>query len=206
MYPELQSESNQITGIEDEPWSHRVKRRELLLDDVGGLMSTSTGIPSSFGGSLSCGAKGKRSERDREGKGTGRQVSSRSGTGKIGRPASASAKGERKSKAKPKQKSTNISASISLAKMPDQPTVMVSSTLKSSEFCGNDIDMLEEPIDLSGLQIPEMDDLGVPGDLGGQGEDIGSWLNIEDDGLQDYMGPLEIPMDDLTALDMNMII
>ncbi|KAK6147678.1 hypothetical protein DH2020_018590 [Rehmannia glutinosa] len=125
--------------------------------------------------------------------------------------ASASVKGERKSKAKPKQKTTHLSASVNgpLGKMPDQTKGMFSSTPKSSEISGSDIakdnmDMLEEPIDLSGLQLPEMDDLGVPDDLGGQGEDIGSWLNIEDDGLHDhdFMGGLGIPMDDLSDLNM----
>ncbi|KAI3443604.1 hypothetical protein Pfo_000269 [Paulownia fortunei] len=204
--------SEQITGKEDS-WSNRAKRRELLLDDVGGTISLAPGVPSGLGGSLSCSAKGKRSERDREGKGNSREVFSR--TTKISRPASTSVKGERKSKAKPKQKTTHLSASVNgpLGKMPDQAKGMFSSTLKSSEISGSDIgkdkndydvDMLEEPIDLSGLQLPEMDDLGVPDDLGGQGEDIGSWLNIEEDGLHDhdYMGGLGIPMDDLADLNM----
>ncbi|KAL3830004.1 hypothetical protein ACJIZ3_018806 [Penstemon smallii] len=196
-------------------WSNRVKRRELLLDDVGGTINSSPGVPSGLGGSLSRSAKGKRSERDREGKGNSREVLSRSGTTKISRPASATVKGERKSKAKPKQKNAHLSASVNgpLGNMPEQPKLMLSPTLRSSDISRSDIDkdkndysddVLEEPIDLSGLQLPEMDDLGVPDDLGGQGEDIGSWLNIEDEVLQDhdYMGGLEIPMDDLSDLNM----
>ncbi|KAK6120390.1 hypothetical protein DH2020_045870 [Rehmannia glutinosa] len=211
-FPSANLGSEQITGNEDS-WSNRMKRRELLLDDVGGTMSRAPGVPSGLGGSLSCSAKGKRSERDREGKGNSREVLSRSGTTKISRAASTSVKGERKSKAKPKQKTTHLSASVNgpLGKMPDQTKGMFSSTPKSSEISGSDIakdnmDMLEEPIDLSGLQLPEMDDLGVPDDLGGQGEDIGSWLNIEDDGLHDhdFMGGLGIPMDDLS--DLNMLV
>nr|GFC05897.1 hypothetical protein [Tanacetum cinerariifolium] len=64
-------------------------------------------------------------------------------------------------------------------------------------------DNLEEPFDLSPLQLPGMDDFGVGDDFGGQGEDFGSWLNIDDDVLQDedFMG-LEIPMDDLTDLNL----
>ncbi|XP_011093773.1 uncharacterized protein LOC105173644 isoform X2 [Sesamum indicum] len=206
-------DSGQNSGREDS-WSMRVKRRELLLDDVGGTISRAPGVPSGIGGSLSCSAKGKRSERDRDGKGNSREVLSRSGTTKISRPGPTSVKGERKSKAKPKQKITHLSTSDNgpVGKIPEQPKGMFSSTVKSSEISGSDsgkdkneydIDMLEEPIDLSGLQLPEMDDLGVADDLAGQGEDLGSWLNIEDDGLQDhdYMG-LEIPMDDLADLNM----
>ncbi|KAI3447171.1 hypothetical protein Pfo_003836 [Paulownia fortunei] len=208
----LGSEPN--TGKEDS-WSNRV-RRELLLDDVGGTISTSPGVPAGLDDSLSRSAKGKRSERDGEGKGNSRDVLSRSGNTKIGRPASATVKGERKSKAKPKQKTAHLSASVNgpLGKMSDQPKVMLSSTLKSSEINGSEIsndkndynlDMLEEPIDLSGLQLPEMDDLGVPNDLGGHGEDIGTWLNFDVDGLQDhdYMGGLGIPMDNLAELNMT---
>ncbi|XP_073278136.1 uncharacterized protein [Primulina huaijiensis] len=196
------------SGKEDS-WSNRVKRRELLLDEVG--VSTSPGSPSCLRGSLVCSAKGKRTERDREGKGNSREVVSRSGTAKIGRPASATVKGERKSKAKPKQKNVHLSASINglPGKMPEQTKGMLPSTLKSNDISGRDVsedkndynlDILEEPIDLSGLQLPDMD----PNDFGGQGEDIGSWLDIEDDGLHDhdYMGGLEIPMDDLANLNM----
>ncbi|KAL0308465.1 UNVERIFIED_CONTAM: hypothetical protein Sradi_5788800 [Sesamum radiatum] len=207
-------DSGQNSGREDS-WSIRVKRRELLLDDVGGTISRAPGVPSGIGGSLSCSAKGKRSERDRDGKGNSREVLSRSGTAKISRPGPTSVKGERKSKAKPKQKITHLSTSDNgpVGKIPEQQKGMFSSTVKSSEISGSDsgkdkneydMDMLEEPIDLSGLQLPEMDDLGVADDLAGQGEDLGSWLNIEDDGLQDhdYMG-LEIPMDDLADLNID---
>lgn len=207
--------SEQMNGKEDS-WSNRVKRRELLLDDVGGTISTAPGLPSGLGGSLTCNAKGKRSERDREGKGNNREVLSRNGNTKISRTASASIKGERKSKAKLKQKTTHLSASVNgpLGKMPDQAKGMVSSTLKSSEISGSgigkdkidyDMDMLEEPIDLSGLQLPEMDDLGAADDLGGKGEDFGSWLkNIDEEALHDhdFMGGLGIPMDDLDDLNM----
>ncbi|GFP79433.1 hypothetical protein PHJA_000086800 [Phtheirospermum japonicum] len=207
-FPSANLGSEKIIGYEDS-WN-RVKRRELSLDDVGGTSSRAPGVsPSGLGGSLPFSAKGKRSERDREGKGNSREVLSRSGTAKIGRPSSTSAKGERKSKAKPKQKTTHLSASVNgpLGKMADQAKGVFSSSLYSNEISGSDISKdkndhnmeLEEPIDLSGLQLPEMDDLGVPHDLGGQGEDIGSWLNIEEDGLHDhdYMGGLGIPMDDL---------
>ncbi|CAK9177122.1 unnamed protein product [Ilex paraguariensis] len=204
--------SEQIIGTED-TWSNR-KKKELLLDDVGGTIGTSPGAPSGIGSSLSSSAKGKRSERDREGKGNSREVLSRNGTTKIGRPTSGNVKGERKSKTKPKQKTTQLSVSVNglLGKISEQPKATITSMMKSSEMIASgsakdkddfSLDGLEDPIDLSNLQIPEMDVLGVPDDLDGQGQDLGSWLNIEDDGLQDhdFMG-LEIPMDDLSDLNM----
>ncbi|XP_071911147.1 uncharacterized protein [Coffea arabica] len=204
--------SEQISGKE-ETWSNRVKKKELSLDDVGGgAIAMSPAVTPGIGSSFSSGTKGKRSERDREGKGSSREVISRSGTTKTGRPTSA--KGERKSKTKPKQKTAQLSASVNglLGKMSEKPKVTVPSTQKTSNTSSsgmvkdkNDygLDELEDPIDLSGLQIPEMDDLGVADDFGGQGQDIGSWLNIDDDALQDhdFMG-LEIPMDDLSELNM----
>ncbi|XP_028074315.1 uncharacterized protein LOC114276688 isoform X2 [Camellia sinensis] len=209
--------SEQTIGKEDS-WSNKVKKRELLLDDVGGTIGSST-APSGIGSSLSSSAKGKRSERDREGKGNNREVSSRNGTTKIGRPTSGNVKGERKSKTKPKQKTTQLSASVNglLGKLPEQPKATLSSGPKSNEMTTSGsvkekdefgLDGLDdhEPIDLSHLQLPGMDVLGVPDDLGGQGTDIGSWLNIDDDGLQDHddFDGLEIPMDDLA--DLNMIV
>lgn len=193
----------------EETWSSRVKKKELLLDDVGGgANGTSSGGASGIGSSFMSGAKGKRSERDREGKGGNREVVSRGGTTKLGRPVSANVKGERKSKTKPKQKTTQLSASVNglVGKMSEKHKGTLPSAPKSSDTSTSGVakdkkdyslDDLEDPIDLSGLQLPEMDDLG------GQGQDIGSWLNIDDDGLQDhdFMG-LEIPMDDLADLNM----
>ncbi|XP_047319857.1 uncharacterized protein LOC124923904 isoform X2 [Impatiens glandulifera] len=164
----------------EETWSNGVKKRELVLDDVKGGMSVSLGME----GSLSSNAKGKRSERDRDREGISRV---------FGRPTTSndnnksSNKGEqRKTKTKPKQKSTQLSAS---SKMSNNNIL--------DDF---NLDILDD------LPIPEMDVLGgVPDDLGGQGHDFASWLNIDDDALQDhdnYMG-LEIPMDDLA--DLNMI-
>ncbi|XP_055810647.1 uncharacterized protein LOC129880582 [Solanum dulcamara] len=186
----------------------RVKRRE--LDDV---LGNTIGISSGIGGSLLSSAKGKRSERDREGKGSGREALSRNGTTKIGRLASSNVKGERKPKTKAKQKTAQLSTSVNgiFGRM-SEPKLPGSSIAKSSgtsaTSTGNDktdcdLEELEDPIDLSGLQLPGMDVLGDPDDLGGQGQDIGSWLNIDDDGLQDhdFLG-LEIPMDDLSELNM----
>ncbi|XP_017645879.1 uncharacterized protein LOC108486364 isoform X2 [Gossypium arboreum] len=181
--PDLLPPTNRLSGqtaVKDDSWSNRVKKRELLLEDVVG------------GTSLSGNAKGKRSERDREGKGHGREVSSRNGTNKIGRPVS-NVKGGRKSKAKPKQKTTQLSVSVNglLEKMPEQPKTSTSVSKLTEITANNNAGEKDE------FSLDVLDDLQLPG------QDLGSWLNIDDDGLQDhdFMG-LEIPMDDLSDLNM----
>ncbi|KAI3714539.1 hypothetical protein L6452_21495 [Arctium lappa] len=197
MYLSVNHSSEQAVG-KDEIWSSRVKKKELYLDDV--VAGTSAGTPTSTGTTNLNGAKGKRSERDREWKGNG--------SFKVGRPASSSAKGERKAKTKLKQKTTQLSASVNgpLGKISDQhkPAVPKSVEIKIKE--NNKYESLEdseEPLDFSHLQLPEMDVLGVGDDFGEQGQDISSWLNIDEEVLpdDDFMG-LEIPMDDLSELNM----
>ncbi|KAJ6923202.1 hypothetical protein NC652_016755 [Populus alba x Populus x berolinensis] len=208
LLPPVNRLSEQITGKED-TWSNRMKKRELLLDDVVGSPSSA---PSGIGGSLSSSTKGKRSERDREGKGHNREVLSRNGSNKIGRPTLSNQKGERKTKTKPKQKTTQLSVSVNglVGKISEQPKTTLPSEAKSSENNSNSkakekdrlgLDVLDDAIDLSNLQLPGIDVLDDS-----QGQDLGSWLNIDDDGLQehgdiDFMG-LEIPMDDLSDLNM----
>ncbi|GLT45047.1 hypothetical protein SLA2020_189110 [Shorea laevis] len=195
MLPPTNQLSEQTTGRED-AWS-RVKKRELLLDDVvGGAICTSS-AHSGIGSSLSSSTKGKRSERDREGKGHGREVLSRNGTNKIGRQVP-NVKGERKSKTKPKQKTTQLSVSVNglLGKMPEQSKPSLTSVSKSSEITADNNAKKKNEFSLDVLDDSEVD-FQLPG------QDLGSWLNIEDDGLQDhdFMG-LEIPMDDLSDLKM----
>ncbi|CAN1799343.1 hypothetical protein LINPERHAP1_LOCUS22077 [Linum perenne] len=181
-------------------WSNRVKKRELLLEDVGGGT-----IGTSSGGSLSNGIKGKRSERDREGKGHNREILSRNGTNRSGRPALSNTRGERKSKAKPKQKTTQSVSVNGLLGKTEHPKPTVPSESKLTQKANSNanvkdgfgLDVLDDPdsLDLSNL-LPGIDD-------DGQGQDLGSWLNIDDDGLQDddFMG-LGIPMDDISDLNM----
>ncbi|XP_057428757.1 uncharacterized protein LOC130722134 isoform X2 [Lotus japonicus] len=205
--PAINNSSKQTSGKEDF-WSNRVKKRELSLDDVGGTSSA----PSGVGGSLSSSARGKRSERDRDGKGQSREVLSRNGNTKVGRPALSNAKGERKPKSKPKQKASQHSVSVNglLGKLSDHSKPELPSVSKSNEMSTNSNTKEKgvfgsgesddhEPIDLSNLQLPGIDVLD------GQGQDFGSWLNIDDDGLHDNdcMG-LEIPMDDLSDLNMTL--
>ncbi|KAI3694420.1 hypothetical protein L1987_77385 [Smallanthus sonchifolius] len=186
--------SEQTIGKNDNIWSSRVKKRELYLDDV--VAGTSSGI----GTTILNSAKGKRSERDREGKGNGL---SRNGGPEVGRPASGNVKGERKNKMKLKQKTTQLSTSFNgpTGKISDLNRTFSSVPMKNDTVKEMDdyklLENTEEPLDFSHLQLPEMDVLGE------QGEDIGSWLNIDDEILQDddFMG-LEIPMDDLSDLNM----
>ncbi|XVF88811.1 hypothetical protein PTKIN_Ptkin19aG0081500 [Pterospermum kingtungense] len=191
---DLLSSTNRLsdqTTAKDESWSNRVKKRELLLEDVVGGIGTSS-AQAGIGGSLLSSTKGKRSERDREGKGHGREGLSRNGTNKIGRPVS-NVKGERKLKTKPKQKTTQLSVSVNglLGKMSEQPK-RSTSVSKSSQITANNNAKEKDEFSLDVL-----DDLQL------HGQDLGSWLNIDDDGLQDhdFMG-LEIPMDDLSDLNM----
>ncbi|KAL0337256.1 UNVERIFIED_CONTAM: hypothetical protein Scaly_2000700 [Sesamum calycinum] len=150
----------------EDSWSNGVKRRELLLDDVSGTISTS------LGGSLSCSAKGKRSGRDRERKRNSREGLSRSGNLKIGRPSSATVKGDRKSKTKPKPNTADLPASVNgpLGKMSDQSKVMLSSTLSRSvsidlDGQGDDLGSWFNSIDDDGLQDHDyMGGLGIPKD------------------------------------------
>ncbi|GAB4837992.1 hypothetical protein Ancab_027518 [Ancistrocladus abbreviatus] len=197
--------AEQNIGKED-AWSTKVKKRELLLDDVGGNTNVTSGVSPSIGGTLLSSAKGKRSERDREGKVQGRELLSRNGSTRLGRPAAGNAKGERKSKAKPKQKTTQLSASVNslLGKILEQPKASFSSVPKSSENASNNNNMEKDEFCLE-FDDPDLQLPGMDVDLCGQSQDLGSWLNIDDDGLQDhdFMG-LEIPMDDLA--DVNMMV
>ncbi|XP_019088010.1 PREDICTED: uncharacterized protein LOC104727677 [Camelina sativa] len=182
------SENALWEGKDETMWSNRMKKRELLLDDVGGAP-------------LSSSTKGKRSERDRDGK--GQASSSRGGgTNKIGRPALVNAKGERKSKTKPRQKTTAIfSSSVSIV---EQTRTSLPKPTNSNNSGYSNLETLDEsePLDLSHLQIP--DGLGGPDDFDTQAGDLSSWLNIDDDALpdtDDLLG-LQIPMDDLSDLNM----
>ncbi|CDY46707.1 BnaC07g42120D [Brassica napus] len=185
------SEHTLREGKDETMWLNRTKERELLLDDV-------CGTP------LSSSTKGKRSDRDRDGK--GQASSSRGGgTKKMGRPAlSNNTKGERKSKTKPRLKTTPMFSSPSVSILEQNRT----SSSKPTDSNNSEYSNLEtldetEPLDLSGLQIP--DGLGGPDDFDAQAGDLSSWLNIDDDALQendiDLLG-LQIPMDDLSDLKM----
>lgn len=191
------------------PISNRGKKKEVLLDHVSG---TAPSRPTSaLGSTLLGGAKGKRSERDRE-----KDVSSRNTVAKAGRPSSSIYKGERKSKAKPKQKTAQLSTSGNgfVSKYTETTHPVYPSAAGSGNLVTNGSATKRElglmspstiPQDLSKetkttmdfIQLPDVDsidDLAV-------GTDLGGWLNFDEDGLLDHDSEgLAIPMDDLTEL------
>ncbi|OVA06005.1 hypothetical protein BVC80_1707g111 [Macleaya cordata] len=204
--------------------SNRGKKKEVLLDDVAG--SAASRSTSALGNSLLGGAKGRRSERDRD---QNKSVLTRNSVPKAGRPALGSYRGERKTKTKPKQKTAQLSTSGNglLGRVTETTCPVYPSVRGSNEVVNNGSGKIsreqgllspgnipqdssketEEPLDFSNLPLHEIDsieELGVSNNLGAP-QDLSSWLNFDEDGLQDHdsMG-LEIPMDDLS--DLNMLI
>ncbi|KAK6926583.1 hypothetical protein RJ641_008302, partial [Dillenia turbinata] len=164
--------------LTQEPMSVKGRKRELLLDDVGG--SAAVRVRNSLGGT-----KGKRGERDRDQKeGLTSTSASRPGAGR----SSVGSRSERKSKVKPKQKATCLSSSGGENKLSKEVSLPSAGNLET------------EKNDFANLQLPDLDQLGMPNDLGPQ--DLSTWLNFDEDGLQDNdcIG-LDIPMDDLSELN-----
>ncbi|XP_027104749.1 uncharacterized protein [Coffea arabica] len=188
------------------PILNRGKKKEVLLDDVGGAAIRTT----SLGSSLLGGAKGKRSERD---------ASVRNSITKAGRSSLGNSKGERKTKTKPKQKTAQLSTSGNGFMNPVYP----SSTGGSGELMNNSgnrkrevglispgngppdsVKEKKESLEFANMPLNDIDlpmeELGVGPDIGGN-QDFNSWFNFEDDGLQDHDAVgLDIPMDDLSEL------
>lgn len=172
------------TSIKNDPTQIRGKKREALLDDV--VMASASRAASTIINTPSSGPKWKKSDQNKD---------SKSSTAKAGRPSLSSGRGERKTKMKQKQKLSQISAS-SEAKVVDQEV----DTQNSANIVVRD---QSKEIDV-GIFTESIDVLDVPDGLGGQGLDIGSWLNVDDDALQDNeLVCLEIPMDDLSELKLN---
>uniref|UniRef100_A0A0D9WFF7 Uncharacterized protein n=1 Tax=Leersia perrieri TaxID=77586 RepID=A0A0D9WFF7_9ORYZ len=185
-----------LSFAKEDPWTNNVKQRELLLDEVVGSITGGTLKTSGLGTSLVSNTKGKRSERDREGKGHNRDGS------RSGRPSSSNAKGERKNKTKPKQKTANISAPVSSALIRDpQSQAKITPSGNGRDNNTSAAARHEEPANASNdAEMPDLSNLELPG----MDVDFGGWLNIEeDDGLQDLdlMG-LEIPMDDINEINL----
>lgn len=202
--------SEQVTMRED-AWSHKVRKKELMLDVVGGSSMSSLRSPSGIGSTLLSGVKGKRSERERDGKGQNRDATYRNNTAKSAQPVLSNMKGERKNKTKPKQKTAQLSTSVNglRSKATEASNTILPVTPKSHETVGSakkdglipsqpGMQNTSNDLDLCDLQLPELD-----GDFSGHGQDISSWLNIDEDGMQDedFLG-LEIPMDDLSEVNM----
>lgn len=158
----------------------RGKKREMLLDNVVG--ST---VPSGAGrSSLGSSGSERKTKRPKE-KTNGLHGSST----EAGHSSSPSVGGFCQSAPNPSNKVSREAGFVSPGNKPQQGS--------SKEA--------EEPMDFSNLQLHELDlELSVSNDLGGH-QDLGSWLNFDEDGLQDHDSVgLEIPMDDLSDLNMMM--
>ncbi|XP_015577676.1 uncharacterized protein LOC8271907 isoform X2 [Ricinus communis] len=181
----------------------RGRKREVLIDDVIG--SASSRVTSSLDSAVLGGVKGKRSDRERDINKDIIRCNSVSGTSHSSLDG---LKNDRKTKSKPKQKNNHLSTSGNGPRGSSHSVAGPSNKLDSagSMSLGDASKEAEEPIDYANLQLHELDTIGleVSNELGGP-QDLGSWLNFDDDALQDHdsMG-LAIPMDDLTDLQMLM--
>ncbi|KAL3649735.1 hypothetical protein CASFOL_006138 [Castilleja foliolosa] len=184
----------QLDIIKNVPMSHRGKRKEVLLNDVGD------------------GANGKRSQRGR-----GRNADT-----KAGRLSMNGSKTDRKITGQLKLKTAQLSMSgnafIKDTTYPVNPTASSSGNLLnngggnmkknvklisagsaplvSPREMNESMDLAKLPLNI----IDGVDELGVDSEIGAP-QDINSWLSFEVDGLQDHDGiGLEIPNDDLSEL------
>ncbi|KAK3228498.1 hypothetical protein Dsin_000379 [Dipteronia sinensis] len=183
--------SNDQDFIKTGPIFNRGRKKEVLLDDVGG--SASLRAASALGNTSVGGAKGKRSERERD-----KDMAIRNSAAKSGRASMGNAKGERKMKSKPKQKIAQLSTSGNgFSDKFAEATPSPHSSANISKEGNNGINKktegeeVKEPFDI-------MEQLGEHQDL----SNFLSNLNEDEElGDNDLMG-LEIPMDDLSELNM----
>ncbi|KAL3523657.1 hypothetical protein ACH5RR_016491 [Cinchona calisaya] len=209
--------------VRNGPILNRGKKKEVLLDDVGGAPIRTTSLVSTLLG----GAKGKRSDRD-----SNRETSMRSNINKAGRSSLGNAKGERKAKTKPKQKTAQLSTSgngFTNKFMETSSSAYPSLAGGSGELLNNNgnrkrevglfspgnappdsVKEMKESLDFSNRPLNDIDlpieELGVGSDIGGN-QDFNSWFNFDDDGLEDTDGlqdthtdGLAIPMDNIAEL------
>ncbi|ESW04421.1 hypothetical protein PHAVU_011G093600 [Phaseolus vulgaris] len=173
------------------------KKREML---VNGGVSGSSSRASNLDGAVHGGVKGKRSERDRN---QSRDQSRQNSTGRAGRMSLDSSQNENKPKAK-KQK---ISASghdrfmeaKDAARLP--ANAVNNGSKDGATLSGVDTSQIKESNDFGNMPLPDLSSIE---EFGGA-HDLSSWLNFDEDGLQDHDSiGLEIPMDDLSDLNMLM--
>ncbi|EEF37407.1 conserved hypothetical protein [Ricinus communis] len=185
------------------PLVNRGKKKELLLDDVGSKASFRTA--SSLGNTLPAGTKGKRSERERD------NTLVRNPVTKAGRASQANVKGDRKTKSKPKQKTAQLSTSDGISnKFKDTSSNKkreggLNSYGYTSQDSFKESRGTADTTDLQDLSL----ELGMANDMDNH-QDLSNLFNFDEDGLpeNDLMGldlpmdGLEIPMDDLSDLNM----
>lgn len=183
------------------------KKREML---VNGFVS-GTSRTSNFDGAVHGGVKGKRSDRDRS---QSRDQTRQSSISRAGRLSLDSNENENKPRAKSKQKSTASGHDRFMEAKESVCVPIYDSSLSmadASNNCGKDgatlsgnqdTSQVKESSDFGNLQLHDLTSIE---ELGGP-QDLSSWLNFDDDGLQDNdcIAGLEIPMDDLSDLNMIM--
>ena len=161
----------------------KFKKREVLLSDILGSASSRITSTVDSGNEV----KEKRSERDKDQSRDNLRTNAQGGAG------------ERKITGKPQQNNnTHSSHPVPNRRGRVGPPLPGSTPAHLSKESG-------DPIDYANLQLDEfnsMEELGPSLEIN-ENQDLGSWLNFDDDGLQDHdcIG-LEIPMDDLTGLSM----
>lgn len=188
---------------------NREKKREVLIDDVVG--SASSRVTSAFDSAV-VEANGKRSDRD------ALRNNSLSGSGRSSLDSSQT---ERKTKVKSKQKNTRTISgsgvhgrfmeSTDASGGSSQSAINVVNKKSGTTLPGNKPKpkpkpkQAEEGTTFGPLtELDSMKDLEASQDLG-ENQDLSSWLNFEEDGLMDHDSiGLEIPMDDLSDLNMLM--
>ncbi|XP_057534094.1 uncharacterized protein LOC130812592 isoform X2 [Amaranthus tricolor] len=174
--PQPASRSSEHGFPEFESMSHKGKKREVLLDNVGG---SSLRGGTAYGCSLIEGAKGKRSDRDRD----QRRGALASAACESQPVVSFSSEQKQKPKIKPKN---------STSTQPTSSSVQWKSTEHNKS--GNASDVACEG--LENIDFDTIDPLDISNDLKPP-EDINNWFV----GLQDYDSiGLEIPMDDLNMI------
>ncbi|KAK7263396.1 hypothetical protein RJT34_30985 [Clitoria ternatea] len=186
-------QSSEQASSKNGPVLVKEKRREILVN--GGLNGSSSRA-SNLDGAVHGGVKGKRSERDRN---QNRDQTRQNSVSRAGRMSMDSSPNDNKQKAKPKQKSN---ASGHDGFMDTKESVADTGRKDGATLTGNqDTSQMKETSDFGNLPLPDLssiEEFGVSGDLG-------SWLNFDEDGLQDHDSiGLEIPMDDLSDLNMLM--
>ncbi|CAM6115919.1 unnamed protein product [Calypogeia fissa] len=212
--------------VKEDGWPLRAKEREVLLEDAVGVSGMRD--VNALGANVMGGTKGKRSERDRDGKGHGKESHARSDSSKGSRQEAGSVKPERKTKTKPRQKTAPLTKAVKglLAKPSPEPVKDRTTASSSSQQSAGPAKSKEEVpvvpplsapgpipepndvVDLSDIPLPGIEDLGV-NDLGGQGQDLGAWLQDFDEDAHmntdgDCLMGLQVPMDDLSDLGLMM--
>ncbi|XP_038707466.1 uncharacterized protein LOC120002747 isoform X2 [Tripterygium wilfordii] len=177
---------------------NRGRKREVLIDDVVG--SASSRVASTFEGSPVGGIKARRNERDN-------LSSSVSGADGLSLNGSRS---ENRPKSKPRQQRHNVSTAgnkpgeAAQRALPSTGRVSSQSMANASDRTGDgSLSSCSIPQDSCKESMNPIDFVNLDG-LDSV-EALGSWLNFDEDGLQDHDSVgLEIPMDDLSELNMIM--